>query len=123
MVVCGFMCTCAHDCLSVTLFSFVCSCVDKDLETGPSIPGSQSPSIVTVNDLHMVPASAAYSNIPVYSNVRGGLFLINTPPDCDPGLIMTCTVSDHSLQFQLSQFEPNATLNLMTCCVYSSQIT
>lgn len=63
-----------HPCISVTLFPFVCSCVDKDLETGLSIPGSQSPSVVTANDLHMVPANAGYSNIPVYSNVQADYF-------------------------------------------------
>lgn len=65
--------TCARDCFSA-LFAFVCSCVDKDLETGLSVPGSQSPSIATVNDLHMGPAGAGYSNIPVYSNVRADCF-------------------------------------------------
>ncbi len=52
----------------------VCSFVDKDLETGLSIPGSQSPSIITFNDLHMGPANAGYSNIPAYSNVRADYF-------------------------------------------------
>lgn len=63
----------------VTVFS-VCVCVclylcaDKDSETGLSIPGSQSPSIITVNGLHMEPANSGYSNIPVYSNVRADYF-------------------------------------------------
>lgn len=76
MLVCMFMsiCTCTHGCISVSLFAFVCSCVDKDLETGLSIPGSQHPSVVTFNDPHMGPASAGYSNVPVYSNTREDYF-------------------------------------------------
>lgn len=66
--VCVRVCVCARAHMTAFLWDFVCLCADKDLETGLSVPGS--PSIITVNGLHMGPASTGYSNIPVYSNVR-----------------------------------------------------
>lgn len=42
----------------------ICAFANKDLEPRPSIPGSQSLSIITFNDLHMGPSSAGYIYIP-----------------------------------------------------------
>lgn len=74
---CVHVFVCARVCVPAHLAAFhscqpVCICVfvNKDLEPALSIPGRQSLSIVTFNDLHMGPASAGYINIPVYSNVR-----------------------------------------------------
>lgn len=74
---CVCMCVpaqCTHVCCPSSLFTLVSSFVGEDLETSLSIPGSQSPSIVTFNDLHMELANAGYSNIPAYCNVRADHF-------------------------------------------------
>lgn len=65
---------CTHVSHPYSLFTLVSSFAEEDLETSLSIPGSQSPSIVTFNDLHMGLANAGYSNIPAYSNVRAEYF-------------------------------------------------
>jgi len=67
-------CTRTHGCVSVSLFAFMCSWADKDLESALSVPGSQAPSILAVNGLHMDTANTGYGNIPVYSNMRADYF-------------------------------------------------
>ena len=36
-------CTCTHGCISLSLLEYVCSFVDRDLEIGPSVPGTRVP--------------------------------------------------------------------------------